>query len=154
MHNFEYQIANSIFVIRYSNCRIYLWKPIELVIFQGEGGPDPLPSFGSSHAFSLKLSSHTYVFFTQCLTTLHGYIKSACDQSRDIWRLKLGKIKNTTFLVKRKFLFLRTILDVLMKLMYALLRKQRTHNLRYIVRALLMKLAPGHSINSYVLTGL
>ena len=30
-----------------------------------------------------------------------------------------------------------------MKLMYALLRKQRTHNLRYIVRSLLMKLAPG-----------
>ena len=44
MHDFEYQIANSIFVIRYSNCRIYLWKPIELVIFQGEGGPDP-PAF-------------------------------------------------------------------------------------------------------------
>ena len=30
-----------------------------------------------------------------------------------------------------------------MKLTYALLRKQRTHNLRYIVRTLLMKLAPG-----------
>ena len=29
-----------------------------------------------------------------------------------------------------------------MKLTYALLRKQRTHNLRYIVRTLLMKLAP------------
>ena len=33
----------------------------------------------------------------------------AHDQSHDIWRLELGKIKNTTFLVKRKFLFLRTI---------------------------------------------
>ena len=32
-----------------------------------------------------------------------------------------------------------------MKLTYALLRKQRTHNLRYIVRTLLMKLAPGQS---------
>ena len=30
-----------------------------------------------------------------------------------------------------------------MKLTYALLRKQRTHNLRYIVRTLLMKLSPG-----------
>ena len=30
-----------------------------------------------------------------------------------------------------------------MKLTYAPLRKQRTHNLRYIVRTLLMKLAPG-----------
>ena len=30
-----------------------------------------------------------------------------------------------------------------MKLTYALLRKQRTHNLRHIVRTLLMKLAPG-----------
>ena len=29
-----------------------------------------------------------------------------------------------------------------MKLTYALLRKQRTHNLRYIVRTLLMKLVP------------
>ena len=29
-----------------------------------------------------------------------------------------------------------------MKLTYALLRKQRTHNLRYIVRPLLMKLVP------------
>ena len=34
-----------------------------------------------------------------------------------------------------------------MKLTYALLRKQRTHNLRYIVRTLLMKLAPDfHSL--------
>ena len=30
-----------------------------------------------------------------------------------------------------------------MKLTYALLRKQRTNNLRYIVRTLLMKLTPG-----------
>ena len=30
-----------------------------------------------------------------------------------------------------------------MKRTYALPRKQRTHNLRYIVRTLLMKLAPG-----------
>ena len=39
-----------------------------------------------------------------------------------------------------------------MKLTYALLRKQRTHNLRYIVRTLLMKLAPGVQENkgSYV----
>ena len=50
--------------------------------------------------------------------------------------------KYTTFLVKHTFLLLRTIKDVLMKLTYALLRKQRTHNLRYIVRTLLMKLAP------------
>ena len=35
-----------------------------------------------------------------------------------------------------------------MKLTYALLRKQRTHNLRYIVRTLLMKLAPGVVIDS------
>ena len=52
------------------------------VVFQGDEGPDPLPSFGSPHASTLKLSSHTY------------------------WRLQLGKVKNTTFLVKRKFLFL------------------------------------------------
>ena len=41
-----------------------------------------------------------------------------------------------------------------MKLTYALLRKQRTHNLRYIVRTLLMKLAPGsidHEIISTVI---
>ena len=41
MHDFEYQITNAIFVIRYSNGRIYLWKPIEHVIFQGDGDPDP-----------------------------------------------------------------------------------------------------------------
>ena len=35
-----------------------------------------------------------------------------------------------------------------MKLTYALLRKQRTPNLRYIVRTLLMKLAPGHHLIS------
>ena len=35
-----------------------------------------------------------------------------------------------------------------MKLTYTLLRKQRTHNLRYIVRTLLMKLAPG--LYSYI----
>ena len=74
---------------------------IELVIFQGDGDPDPLLSFGSAHASSLNLSSHTNVF----LTTLHGCIKSARDQSHDIWRLELGKVKNTTFLVKRKFWF-------------------------------------------------
>ena len=34
--------------------------------FQGDEGPDPLPSFGSAHSSSLKLSSHTYVFFTLC----------------------------------------------------------------------------------------
>ena len=117
-----------------------------LVIYQGEGGPDPLPLFGSAHASSLELSSHIYVFFTLCETTLHGYIKSARDQSHDIWKLELGKVKNRTFLVKRKFLSLRTIKDVLMKLTYALLRKQRTHNLRYIVRTLLMKLAPGSKL--------
>ena len=88
----------------------------------------------------------TYLrIFTLCKTTLHGYIKSARDKSHDtcIWRLELSKVKNTTFLVKRKFLFLRTVEDVLMKLTYAHLRKQCTHNLRYIVRTLLMKLAPG-----------
>ena len=111
MDDFEYQIINSIFVIRYSNCSIHvnLWTPIELVIFQGEEGPGPLPPFGSAQASSLKLSSHKYVFFTLCSTTLHGYIKSARDQSHDIWRLGLGKVTNTTFLVKRNFLFLRTI---------------------------------------------
>ena len=72
-------------------------------------GSGPQPLFGSAHAFSLKHSSHTYVFFTLCSTTLHGYIKSAHDQSHDIWRLELGKVKNTSFLVKRKILFLRTI---------------------------------------------
>ena len=60
--------------------------------FQGDEGPDPLPSFRSAHSSSLKLSSHTYVFFTLCLTTLHGYIKSARDQSHDIWRLELGNV--------------------------------------------------------------
>ena len=50
--------------------------------------------------------------------------------------------KNTTSFVKHNFFIVRTICDVLMKLTYALLRKQRTHNLRYIVRTLLMKLAP------------
>ena len=34
--------------------------------FQRDEGPDPLPSFGSAHAFSLKLSSHTAVFLTLC----------------------------------------------------------------------------------------
>ena len=34
--------------------------------FQGDEGSDPLHSFGSAHASSLKLSSHTYVFFTLC----------------------------------------------------------------------------------------
>ena len=34
--------------------------------FQGNEGPDPLHSFGSAHASSLKLSSHTYVLFTLC----------------------------------------------------------------------------------------
>ena len=37
-----------------------------------------------------------------------------------------------------------------MKLTYALLRKQRTHNLRYIVRTLLMKLAPDHFTTGHV----
>ena len=31
------------------------------VVFQGDEGPDPLPSFGSPHASTLKLSSHTSV---------------------------------------------------------------------------------------------
>ena len=52
--------------------------------FQGDEGPDPLTAFESTHSFSLKFSSHTYLFFTQCLTTLHGYLKSARDQSHDI----------------------------------------------------------------------
>ena len=34
--------------------------------FQGDEGPDPMPLFGSAHASSLKLCSHTYVFFTLC----------------------------------------------------------------------------------------
>ena len=34
--------------------------------FQGHQGPDPLLSLGPAHASSLKLSSHTYVFFTLC----------------------------------------------------------------------------------------
>ena len=46
---------------RWSTC-LFLWKLIELVIFQGDRGPDPLLSFGSAHASSLKLSSHTNVF--------------------------------------------------------------------------------------------
>ena len=50
---------------RWSTCK-FLWKPIELVIFQGDGGPDLQPSYGSAHASSSKLSSHTYVFFTLC----------------------------------------------------------------------------------------
>ena len=79
------------------------------VIFKGMEVRTPLPAFGSAHASALKLSSHTYVFFSLCLTTYYGCIKSARNQSRDIWRLELGKVKNTTFLVKRKFLFLRTI---------------------------------------------
>ena len=33
---------------------------------QGDQCSDPLPSFGSAHASSFKLSSHTYVFFTVC----------------------------------------------------------------------------------------
>ena len=72
------------------------------MIFQGDGSPDPLPSFGSAQA-SLKLSSHTYVFSLCVITTLHGYIKFARDQSHDIWRLELGKVKNTTFLVIPNF---------------------------------------------------
>ena len=108
MHDFEYKIT-----IRYSYFEIRIaYISMEtniLVIYQGEGGPDPLPSFGSANASSLKLFSHTYVFFTLCETTLHVYIKSAHDKSHDIWGLELGKVKNTTFLVKRKFLSLRTI---------------------------------------------
>ena len=38
-----------------------------------------------------------------------------------------------------------------MKLTYALLRKQRTHNLRYIVRTLLMKLAPDLKYSRFIL---
>ena len=34
--------------------------------FQGDEGPDSLPSFGSAHASSLKYSTHTYVCFTLC----------------------------------------------------------------------------------------
>ena len=40
-----------------------------------------------------------------------------------------------------------------MKLTYALLRKQRTHNLRYIVRTLLMKLAPDQILESKLHAG-
>ena len=73
--------------------------------FQGDEGPDPLPSFGSAHA-----SSYIPTYFSLCVKPINtAIIKSARDQSQDIWRLELGKFKNTTFLVKRKFLFLRTI---------------------------------------------
>ena len=41
--------------------------------FQGDGGLDSLPSFGSAHASSLKLSSHTYVF-SLCVTPLYTAI--------------------------------------------------------------------------------
>ena len=34
--------------------------------FQGDEGPDTLSPFGSAHASSLKLYSHTYAFFTLC----------------------------------------------------------------------------------------
>ena len=110
-------------------------------------------------AFIRIRTSFFKTFFTYLPTyaTLHGYIKFSRDKSHDIWRLELGKVKNTTFLMKSKFLFLRTIKDVLMKLTYVLLRKQRTHNLRYIVRTLLMKLAPGvwiFRINCIVLLGI
>ena len=81
------------------------------------GGPDPLSLSRSVHASSLKLYIHsrTYVFFILggnlylCKSTLHGYKKSARDQAHDFWRLESGEVKSTTFLVKRKFLFLRTI---------------------------------------------
>ena len=36
------------------------------VVFKGVEGPEPLSSFGSAHASSLKFSSHTFVFFTLC----------------------------------------------------------------------------------------
>ena len=48
---------------------VHLLISIEIYItcgFQGDEGPDPLPSFGPAHASSLKLSSRTYVFFTLC----------------------------------------------------------------------------------------
>ena len=82
---------------------VYLLISMETYItcdFQGDGGPDPLPSFGSANA------SFTYL---RIFHSVLSYIKFARDQSHDILRLELGKVKNTTFLVKRKFLFLRTI---------------------------------------------
>ena len=73
--------------------------------FQGDEGPDSLPSFGSAYA-----SSYMPTYFSLRVKPLYtAIIKSARDQSHDIWRLELGKVKTTTFLVKRKFLFLRTI---------------------------------------------
>ena len=73
--------------------------------FQEDEGTDPLPSFGSAHA-----SSYIPTYFSLCVKPLYtAIIMSARDQSHDIGRLELGKLKNTTFLVKRKFLFLRTI---------------------------------------------
>ena len=36
------------------------------VVFQKDEGPYPLRSFGYAHRSSLKLSSHTFVFFTLC----------------------------------------------------------------------------------------
>ena len=64
MQDFEYQITNLIFASTFELPHISV-ETYRTCDFQGEGGPDPLPSFGSAHAFSLKLSSHTYVFFTQ-----------------------------------------------------------------------------------------
>ena len=61
------------------------------MIFQGDGGPDPLPSFGSAHASTFLLSSHTYVFSLCVKPLLHGYIKPARDESHYIYRLELGK---------------------------------------------------------------
>ena len=65
--------------------------------------------FKTVFPFTYLRMFHSRWHLKLCKSTLHGYKKSARDQAHDIWRLELGKVKNTTFLVKRTFLFLRTI---------------------------------------------
>ena len=55
--------------------------------FQGDEGTVPLPSFESAHA-----SSYIPTYFSLCVKPLYTFIiKSARDQSHDIWSLELGK---------------------------------------------------------------
>ena len=74
------------------------------VVFEGMKVRTPC-LHSDPHMLLLSNFLHILTYFSLCVKPL----KSARDQSHDIFRLELGKVKNTTFLVKRKFLFLRTI---------------------------------------------
>ena len=70
--------------------------------FPGGGGPESLSSSGSAHVSS----PFTYPrMFSLSMTICKK--KSARDQVYYIWRLELGKVTNTMFLVKSEFLLVK-----------------------------------------------